>query len=99
MLAPKRPRVQVNGSVGEWLGTKMSLSLPTVRILTFCGMSATLGAFFGAPLGGALFALEIPHRRGLEYYEALIPAVVSAIMSFTVFRFSTGLSIGGMYHF
>jgi H+/Cl- antiporter ClcA len=62
-------------------------------------MSAALGAFFGAPLGGALFALEIPHRRGLEYYEAVIPAVLSAILSFFVFRFNTGLTIGGMYHF
>ena len=96
---PEAPLVQVNGSIGGWLGGKLKLSLPTVRILTFCGMSAALGAFFGAPLGGALFALEIPHRRGLEYYEALIPAVLSAILSFTVFRFTTGLSIGGMYHF
>ncbi len=96
---PEAPLVQVNGSIGGWLGSKLKLSLPTVRILTFCGMSAALGAFFGAPLGGALFALEIPHRRGLEYYEALIPAVLSAILSFTVFRFTTGLSIGGMYHF
>ena len=97
--AAEAPLVQVNGSIGGWLGGKLKLSLPTVRILTFCGMSAALGAFFGAPLGGALFALEIPHRRGLEYYEALIPAVLSAIFSFTVFRFTTGLSIGGMYHF
>lgn len=96
---PEAPLVQVNGSIGGWLGSKLKLSLPTIRILTFCGMSAALGAFFGAPLGGALFALEIPHRRGLEYYEALIPAVLSAILSFTVFRFTTGLSIGGMYHF
>lgn len=96
---PEAPLVQVNGSIGGWIGTKLKLSLASVRILTFCGMSAALGAFFGAPLGGALFALEIPHRRGLEYYEAIIPAVLSAIMSFTVFRFSTGLSIGGMYHF
>jgi len=96
---PEAPLVQVNGSIGGWLGTKLNLALPTIRILTFCGMSAALGAFFGAPLGGALFALEIPHRRGLEYYEALIPAVLSAILSFMVFRFSTGLSIGGMYHF
>jgi H+/Cl- antiporter ClcA len=96
---PEAPLVQVNGSIGGWIGTKLNLSLPTVRILTFCGMSAALGAFFGAPLGGALFALELPHRRGLEYYEAIIPAVLSAILSFTVFRFSTGLSIGGMYHF
>lgn len=96
---PEAPLVQVNGSLGGWLGTQLKLSLLTVRILTFCGMSAALGAFFGAPLGGALFALEIPHRRGLEYYEAIIPAVLSAILSFTVFRLTTGLSIGGMYHF
>jgi H+/Cl- antiporter ClcA len=35
----------------------------------------------------------------LEYYEALIPAVLSAILSFVVFRFNTGLTIGGLYHF
>ncbi len=96
---PEAPLVQVNGSIGGWLASKLDLTIRTTRILTFCGMAAALGAFFGAPLGGALFALEIPHRRGLEYYEALIPATLAAILSFTVFRLTTGLSIGGMYHF
>ncbi len=96
---PEAPLVQINGSFGGWLGQKLHLTLTATRVLTFCGMSAALGAFFGAPLGGALFALELPHRRGLEYYEALIPAVLSAILSFVVFRFNTGLTIGGMYHF
>jgi H+/Cl- antiporter ClcA len=96
---PEAPLVQINGSFGGWLGQKLKLTLVTTRVLTLCGMSAALGAFFGAPLGGALFALELPHRRGLEYYEALIPAVLSAILSFFVFRFNTGLTIGGMYHF
>ncbi len=96
---PEAPLVQVNGSIGGWLGKKLKLSLTATRVLTFCGMSAALGAFFGAPLGGAIFALEIPHRRGLEYYEALIPAVLSAILSFAVFKFNTGLTIGGIYHF
>jgi H+/Cl- antiporter ClcA len=96
---PEAPLVQINGSFGGWLGQKLNLNLATTRVLTFCGMSAALGAFFGAPLGGALFALELPHRRGLEYYEAIIPAVLSAILSFFVFRFNTGLTIGGMYHF
>jgi H+/Cl- antiporter ClcA len=96
---PEAPLVQIIGSFGSWLSEKLSLTLLNTRVLTFCGMSAALGAFFGAPLGGALFALEIPHRRGLEYYEALIPAVLSAIFSFFVFRFNTGLTIGGMYHF
>ncbi|MBW4469975.1 MAG: chloride channel protein [Stenomitos rutilans HA7619-LM2] len=96
---PEAPLVQILGSFGGWLGGKLRLTLSNTRVLTFCGMSAALGAFFGAPLGGALFALELPHRRGLEYYEALIPAVLSAILSFFVFRFNTGLTIGGMYHF
>jgi H+/Cl- antiporter ClcA len=96
---PEAPLVQINGSFGGWLGEKLKLTLVTTRVLTLCGMSAALGAFFGAPLGGALFALEIPHRRGLEYYEAIVPAVLSAILSFFVFRFNTGLTIGGMYHF
>jgi len=96
---PEAPLVQVNGSFGSWLGDKLQLSTQAVRILTFCGMSAALGAFFGAPIGAALFALEIPHRKGLEYYEAIVPAIVSATLSFAVFRMSTGITIGGFYHF
>ncbi|MGB3296174.1 MAG: chloride channel protein [Phormidesmis sp.] len=96
---PEAPLVQVNGSFGSWLGDRLKLDTPSVRVLTFCGMSAALGAFFGAPIGAALFALEIPHRRGLEYYEAVAPAVVAAILSFATFRINTGITIGGFYHF
>ncbi|MGB7086862.1 MAG: chloride channel protein [Phormidesmis sp.] len=96
---PEAPLVQVNGSFGSWLGDRLKLDTAAVRVMTFCGMSAALGAFFGAPIGAALFALEIPHRRGLEYYEAVAPAVVAAILSFAVFRLNTGITIGGFYHF
>ena len=96
---PEAPLVQVNGSFGSWMGEKLNITSDSVRILTFCGMSAALGAFFGAPIGAALFALEIPHRKGLEYYEAIAPAIISAIFSFAIFRINTGISIGGMYHF
>ncbi|PSN10984.1 voltage-gated chloride channel [filamentous cyanobacterium CCP5] len=96
---PEAPLVQVNGSFGSWLGERLGLKKPSARVLTFCGMSAALGAFFGAPIGAALFALEIPHRRGPEYYEAIAPAIISAIFSFAVFRLNTGMTIGGIYHF
>jgi len=96
---PEAPLVQVNGSFGSWLGDRLNLDTASVRVLTFCGMSAALGAFFGAPIGAALFALEIPHRRGLEYYEAVAPAVIAAILSFATFRLNTGITIGGFYHF
>lgn len=98
-LGPEAPLVQVNGSFGSWLGDRLNLSVRSIRILTFCGMSAALGAFFGAPIGGALFALEIPHRRSIEYYEAIIPAVIASIFSFAMFRFGTGLEVGGIYRF
>lgn len=96
---PETPLVDINGSFGSWLGNRLKLPSTTTRVLTFCGMSAALGAFFGSPLGSALLALELPHRWGLEYYEALIPALVSALLGFAVFRFNTGLTIGGLYEF
>ncbi|MFO0688646.1 MAG: chloride channel protein [Myxococcota bacterium] len=87
---PEAPLVQIIGSGSSWLGDRLRLDGGSVRTFTFCGMGAALGAFFGAPLGGALFALEIPHRRGIEYYEALLPAILSAIVGFLVFHALVG---------
>ena len=98
-LGPEAPLVQINGSLGSWIADKLNVTLKETRILTFCGMGAALAAFFGDPIGGPLFALEIPHRRGIEYYEAITPAIVAGIFSFGVFRFGTGLEVGGIYHF
>jgi H+/Cl- antiporter ClcA len=50
-------------------------------------------AFFGLPLGGAIFVLEIPHRMGLQYYEALSPAIVSTLVGVIVIKASTGTSL------
>ncbi len=98
-LGPEAPLVQINGSLGSWIADKLNLSLKNMRVMTFCGMGAALAAFFGDPIGGPMFALEIPHRRGLEYYEAIIPAMVAGICSFAVFRMGTGLEVGGIYNF
>lgn len=87
---PEAPLVQIIGSFASWLGDRLKMPGPIVRTFTFCGMGAALGALFGAPLGGALFALEIPHRRGIEYYESLLPALVASLIAFLSFRSIVG---------
>jgi H+/Cl- antiporter ClcA len=94
---PEAPLVQIVGSFGSWVGDRLRLRGDLVRTLTFCGMGTALGAFFGAPLGGALFALEIPHRRGLEYFEALVPSIIAALIGFFIFRSAVGYE-GAIYH-
>lgn len=89
-LGPEAPLVQIIGSFASAIGDRLRLRDDEVRTLTLAGMAAALSAFFGSPLGGALFALEIPHRRGLEYFEALLPATVSATVSHFVFAAIVG---------
>ena len=60
------------------MADKLKLAREQTRILTFCGVSTALRALFGSPLGTALLALELPHRLGLEYDEALIAVLVLA---------------------
>jgi H+/Cl- antiporter ClcA len=95
---PEAPLVQIVGSCASWLGDRLKMNGQTVRTFTFCGMATALGAFFGAPLGGAVFALEIPHRRGIEYHESLLPAVVSALVAFLLFHSIVGYE-NVLFHF
>jgi len=75
------------------------LSVADRRILTICGMSAGLAGFFGLPLGGAIFVLETPHRMGLQYYEALSPAILSSLVSVIVNKQITGVELGGKFDY
>lgn len=67
------------------------------RIITLCGMSACLSAFFGIPLTGAIFVLEIPHHNGLEYYEAISPTVCASVVSVIVNKLITRGSLCGAF--
>ncbi|WP_436793182.1 chloride channel protein [Actinospongicola halichondriae] len=84
-LGPEAPLVQTAGTMGTATGARMGFDRDTVRVLTITGMAAAFAVLFGAPLGSAIFALEILHRRGLEYYEAMLPAIGGASIGFFVF--------------
>ncbi len=81
-LGPEAPLVTTTGTLAHRGAHRAGLSTSEVRILTITGMAAGFAVLFGAPLGGALFALEIPHRRGIGYHEAAVPACIGALIGF-----------------
>lgn len=61
------------------------------------GMVGTLAAFFGCPLGGSLFALEVNSRFGVEYFEHLLEAIFAGEVCVIVFRGLAGLPIESIW--
>ncbi|HUG85706.1 MAG TPA: chloride channel protein [Euzebya sp.] len=92
-IGPEAPLVQTTGSIGSWLALRLRLDEGELRQLTIAGMAAGFTVLLGAPVGSSIFALEILHRRGLEYYEALVPALLGAITGYAVFAAITGLGL------
>jgi len=84
-IGPEAPLVQTTGSIGNWVAIRRNLGVVDSRSLTITGMAAGFALLFGAPLGSAIFALEILHRRGLEYYEALLPAALGALTGYALY--------------
>jgi H+/Cl- antiporter ClcA len=98
-MGPEAPLVQTTGSLGAWASGRWQLSPDDTRILTITGMAAGFTVLFGAPLGSAIFALEILHRRGLEYYEALLPAVLGSLSGYAIYVAITGLGLEPVWRF
>jgi H+/Cl- antiporter ClcA len=98
-MGPEAPMVQMTGSLAAWLAGRWRLARDDTRILTITGMAAGFTVLFGAPLGSAIFALEILHRRGLQYYEALLPAVLGSLSGYAVYVAVTGAGLAPVWHF
>lgn len=98
-MGPEAPMVQTTGSLGTYLAQHFKLGVPERRILTITGMAAGFTVLFGAPLGSAVFALEILHRRGLEYYEALLPAVIGSLCGYALYIVASHSLLAPVWHF
>jgi H+/Cl- antiporter ClcA len=98
-MGPEAPLVQTTGTLGSWLGRRLGRDRVDIRVLTITGMAAGFTVLFGAPLGAALFALEILHRRGLQYYEALLPALVGSLCGYGIYVLVTGSGLEPVWRF
>jgi len=55
------------GSV-SWIGLKLKLPKRALRKFVLAGIAATFSGFYAAPMSG-LYAMEFPHRIGMDFFE------------------------------
>lgn len=79
------PIAQIGAGFGSFLADRFRLSDRERRIMLAAGMGAGIGAIFRAPLAGALFASEVLYSQPEFEAELIIPAVISAVVSYCVF--------------
>ena len=96
---PEAPLVQTTGTLGSTVAVRSRRSPEGVRVLAITGMAAGFTVLFGTPLGAAIFALEILHRRGLEYYEALLPAILGSLSGYVVSVLLDSIGLGPIFDF
>lgn len=98
-LGPEAPLIAICAALGGFVSRILfkRTNRNTVRKHTLMGMAGALAAFFGSPLGGSLFALEINSRFGVEYFEHMIEAIFCGEVTLVVFRWSVGLPIAPIW--
>lgn len=83
------PIAQIGAGFGSWLATVLNLSDRDRRIAVICGTAAGIGSIFKAPLGGAIFAVEVLYKHDVET-EALIPSFISSTVAYSIFALFFG---------
>ncbi|GAB4252799.1 chloride channel protein [Deferrisoma sp.] len=84
------PIAQIGAGFGSFLATRLGLTPADRRVLLLAGMAGGIGATFRAPLGGALFAVEVLYKNPEFEHEGLIPSIISSIVAYSLFGAVTG---------
>jgi CIC family chloride channel protein len=84
------PVAQISAGFASYLSQLLRLPTLDRRILVISGMAAGIGGMFRAPLGAALFAIEVLYSENDYESEALIPAIMSSIVAYVVNASLTG---------
>ncbi|MGM0420269.1 MAG: chloride channel protein [Bacillota bacterium] len=83
------PTVQMGGGLGYLIGKKLKLSLSDTRQIVICGMAASFGSIFTAPLAGGIFGAEVLYRDDIEY-NTLFTSLISSITAYYIFAVVIG---------
>lgn len=78
------PIAQIGAGFGSTFASFLKLSNRDRRIMVICGTAAGIGSIFKAPLGGAIFAIEVLYKSDMET-EGLVPAFISSTVAYSIF--------------
>lgn len=72
------PIALIGASAGSAIGKAVRLSARDVKVLTCCGVASGIAATFNAPMGGAIFSMEVISKKftSLDAVPILLAAVV-----------------------
>jgi H+/Cl- antiporter ClcA len=98
-LGPELPLILTAGMIGSGLGRICRQSLLQARVMNLTAASAAIGGMFGFPLAGGIFVMELPHRMGLQYFEALSPATIASIIAVLINRIVINNDVTGMFQY
>ena len=79
------PIAQIGAGFGSFFARLLRLTPDERRLLVLAGASGGVGAIFRAPLGGALFGLEILYASSAVEPAALLPCLASSIIAYSTF--------------
>ncbi len=83
-LGREGPLVRVGAALGSTLGRRFNLSGHRLKILVGCGAAAGIAAAYNAPVGGAMFAMEV--ILGNFALESFGPIVVASVIGTIISR-------------
>lgn len=78
------PIMHIGAAVASFFGGRLKLRKGDMRTFAIAGAAAGLSAVFRAPLGAAIYAIEVPYKNDLEP-GAVIPSMIASVVSYLVF--------------
>lgn len=82
---PEGPSAALGAAIGSTAGRLAGVTPREQRTLLVSGCAAAVGAIFGCPLGGALFAASVLYRRPEFEGTSLVSAFVASAVGYTTF--------------
>ena len=76
------PIAQIGSSFGSFVSQRFNLEESYSKLMVVCGLSSGISGTFMAPLGGAIFGIEVIYR-GVAPYD-IIPVLLSSVVGMFV---------------